>query len=79
METAMAPNMRSLFLGLLRLQTIHADLLRKKAALESLRKQVQRKEAEREAKNAYVGQRTKKPPKARRDFRTDVPSSSFRQ
>ena len=33
-----------------RLQTIHADLLRKKAALESLRKQVQRKEAERAAK-----------------------------
>ena len=46
-----------------RLQTIHADLLRKKAAVESLRKQVQRKEAERAAKIAYVGQRTKKCPK----------------
>ena len=46
-----------------RLQTIRADLLRKKAALESLRKQVQRKEAERAAKIAYVEHRTKKFPK----------------
>ena len=46
-----------------RLQTIHADLLRKKAAVESLRKQVQRKEAERAAKIAYVEHRTKKFPK----------------
>ena len=47
----MAPNTRSLW----RLQSIHADLLRRKAALESLRKQLQRKEAEHEAKIAYVG------------------------
>lgn len=52
----MAPDIRSLW----RLKSIHADLLRRKAALESLRKQVQQKEAEREAKIAYVGQRTKK-------------------
>ena len=65
----MAPNIRSLW----RLQSIHADLLRRKAALESLRKQVQRKEAEREAKIAYVGQRTKKSPTTgRRQTRTGV-------
>jgi hypothetical protein len=46
-----------------RLQTIHADLIRKKAAVESLRKQVQRKEAERAAKITFIGQRTKKCPK----------------
>ena len=56
----MAPNTRSLW----RLQSVYADLARRKAALESLRKQVQRKEAEREAKIGYVGQRTKQSPKA---------------
>jgi hypothetical protein len=59
----MAPNTRSFSSRLSRLQNIHADLLKRKAALESLRKQVQQKEAEREAKVAYVGHRTKKPPK----------------
>ena len=66
---AMASNNKSLW----RLQSIHADLFRRKAALESLRKQVQRKEAERDAKIAYVGQRTKKSPKTvRRQARTGV-------
>jgi hypothetical protein len=59
----MAPNIRSSSPCLSRLQTIHADLRKKKAALDILRKQVQRKEAEREAKIAYAGQRTKKSPK----------------
>jgi hypothetical protein len=55
--------------SLAQLRDIHTDLLRKKAALESLRKQVQREEAMRAAKVAYVGQRTKKFPRIQRHAR----------
>jgi hypothetical protein len=51
--------------SLAQLRGIRADLLREKVALESLRKQIQREEAVRAAKVAYVGQPTKKFPRSR--------------
>jgi hypothetical protein len=51
----MALNSRLLFLW-----SIHFDLMKKKAEVESLRKLVQRKEEELEARISYAPQRTKK-------------------
>jgi hypothetical protein len=59
----MGPNIGNSSSRLSRLQNIHAELLRKKAALEILRKQVLQKEAAREAKIAYGAQWTKKSPR----------------
>ena len=58
----MGPNFGNSSSRLSRLQNIHAELLKKKAALEILRKQVLQKEAAR-GKIAYGAQWTKKSPR----------------
>ena len=57
---AMRSNVRRLSFRLLCLRSVHDDLMKKMTEVENLRKQVQRKEQERDARAAHARSRTKK-------------------